>query len=332
MTVSTFFVNGSKLKWTGAQTFEIQGAVPSSNPFSAQPSGRVWVASATSDTALYYSDENGTTRFIGGTDVGASSQAPGRIFVTRLPCPADGTREYDLYWVSEGPSGNRLMYARAQGMPSMNDIEVIGRFELATGTTWRYSMWTNGYVPLVSTMSIGTSSLASYAIRFYTGSDCTGDFPTFASGTLKWLQDPGANTNLTMSLPGPPVQQGSNPATPWYQSRSLDIATIEGIAPSSVKIEFPTASFRENMGAWTDRPSGSIFCNTVDRVTFRLIGMNGISPATTCLTIAGAPPPPPVPPPPPPPPPCACVSNICSKSCPEVAIPCNTVDDCLNVS
>ena len=91
------YVSGASLWWVDAdttiderrlaapQSYKFTGATPSSSVFSAQPAGRIWVASGSGDTALYYSDAAGVTRFISGIKRGAATASPaGRIYVHRF--------------------------------------------------------------------------------------------------------------------------------------------------------------------------------------------------------------------------------------------------------
>lgn len=299
MAKGEIYVYGSRLYWeniNGSRVYSTQGARPSnSSLFSGQSAGRMWVASDTADLALYYSDELGVTRFIQGNDLGATTQTPGNITTRNFLCPEDNGGEYapDIYWVSQGPSNNRLMQARADGIPDMRFVGVNAQIQQLAGTNnFEYRVWTNGYAPLLETMSFATSSLAPYYVGFYSDASCATPL-TDGDGETKYGQLPFGvaltHTNNVMTIPGPPLARGSDPATPWYTTASLNVgSTIDGQAIGSVRIAFPSMSIYANndLSRVGQRASGSIFCNGPDRIQLNTF-LFGFPDSYQCLNLAG---------------------------------------------
>jgi hypothetical protein len=352
MATGRIYVNGSKLFWaneTGTRTYSFQGALTTSSIFTAQPAGRVWVASATTDLFLYYSDELGVTRFIQGTDIGvAGSAAVGTISVQSFPCPDDvapGEYAPDIHWVSAGPSNNRLLFARSESTPDMQFIELRTEIVQLGGTNnFEYRMFTSGYVPLLETMSLATSSLAPYYLQFYSDNSCVTPL-TANNGETKWAQLPSAsaaNPARIMRIPGPPLQRGSDPATPWFTTASLNIgSTINGLTPQSMNVVFPTMSIYPNndVSRVTEQYSGSIFCNGGDLIKLNQF-MFGQS-VYTCIPLAAGgsttSPTTAAPTTTPGTPTCTCANVVeesgqCSEGCPYAGVNCNglVLDPCYN--
>lgn len=339
------YVYGTELWWenrNGTRTYSIQGVRPSDTSlFSGQAAGRVWVASNTSDLALYYSDEFGVTRFIQGNQLAGTSTTVGTITTRNFPCPDDVVGDYapDIYWVTEGPSGNVLMQARAEGVDDMRFLQVNTEIVQLAGTNnFEYRAWTVNYEPLLETMSFATSSVAPFYLQFYTDSACATPM-TGGDGETKWAQLPfGVNlvhTNNVMTIPGPPLVRGSLPASPWFTTASLSIgsSTIDGQTIGSMKIVHPTMSIFPNndLSRVTQQSSGSVFCNGGDRIKINmsmftfpnvyqcitLSGTTTLSPTTTTSTTA-------------PSPRCQCIDNICSEGCPYPGKSCSglNTDNC----
>lgn len=340
------YVSGARLYWqnrTGTITYSIQGVRPTNaSLFSGQLSGKIWVASDTADLALYYSDELGTTRFIPGVQLGDSSAPVGTVTTRGFPCPDDTLGDYapDIYWVTERTGGARaLMQARAEGIADMRFLQVNTEIVQLTGTNnFEYRAWTVNNEPLLETMSFATSSVAPFYLQFYTDSSCATPM-TGGDGETKWAQLPfGVNlvhTNNVMTIPGPPLQRGSLPASPWFTTASFSInsSTIDGQTIGSMRIVHPTMSIFPNndLSRVTQQSSGSVFCNGGDRIkinmsiftftnVYQCINLSGtttLSPTTTTSTTTPAPR-------------CQCIDNICSEGCPYPGVSCTglNTDNC----
>lgn len=286
MATSRIYVSGTRLYWqnrTGTITYSIQGVRPTNaSLFSGQPSGKIWVATDADDLALYYSDELGATRFIAGVRLGDSSALSGTVTTRGFLCPDDVLGDYapDIYWVTERAGGARaLMQARAEGIPDMRFVAVNAEVTQLNGTNmFEYRVWTNGYVPLLESMSFATSSLAPYYIQFYSDNLCATPL-TDNDGETRWAQLPygvgNVYTNNVMTIPGPPLQRGTDPATPWFttQSMAINSTTIDGKPIGSMKIVFPTMSIfaDNNLSRVGERASGSVFCNGPDLIQLNTI-------------------------------------------------------------
>lgn len=141
------YVSGSSLWWEDnestvddrrnppPQGYRFTGALPSPSIFSGQPAGRIWVTSGSGDTALYYSDAAGVTRFIPGRKRGPAAGIPlGRIFAqrknkVRFSEPLQPAT--DLYWTAL--TGSSTYYFSAKNDMSLDPLEAVLRLTVESG-------------------------------------------------------------------------------------------------------------------------------------------------------------------------------------------------------
>jgi hypothetical protein len=131
------YVKGDRVAWIDPYTTTertLLGAIPSPIPagFSGQPSGRIWVASDHRDSALYYSDSTGTTRFITGiTRAFTSAASVGRIYGNTTQCAFAAS---DLWWVTPSGSAGIALSARSEGFRELPNITLLAIYNGAEGS------------------------------------------------------------------------------------------------------------------------------------------------------------------------------------------------------
>lgn len=141
------YVSGSNLWWEdneftvdsrrnpAPQGYRFTGALPNPSIFSGQPAGRIWVASGSGDTSLYYSDAAGVTRFIAGRKRGSATSVPlGRVFAqrknkVRFTEPLQPAT--DLYWTAL--SGSTVTYFSAKNDTSLDPLDATLKLTVEAG-------------------------------------------------------------------------------------------------------------------------------------------------------------------------------------------------------
>jgi hypothetical protein len=121
MALSRIYVSGSYLMWeSGSAQYRAQGALPSPSIFTGQTAGRIWVAAATTDEFLYYSDSTGTTRFLHGIDRGGAlvSNKEGQVYANQGDCPDAPFQWNQLFWITSGSTGMVKRSFRGEGIPN----------------------------------------------------------------------------------------------------------------------------------------------------------------------------------------------------------------------
>lgn len=121
MALSRIYVSGSFLMWeSGSAQYRAQGALPSPSIFAGQTAGRIWVAAATTDEFLYYSDSTGTTRFLQGIDRGGAlvSNKEGQVYANQGDCPDAPFQWNQLFWITSGSTGMVKRSFRGEGIPN----------------------------------------------------------------------------------------------------------------------------------------------------------------------------------------------------------------------
>lgn len=153
--MSRIVVSGNNLQWIDTianVTRSICGAIPNPVPsgFSGLAAGKIWIAQASTDPYLYYSDSVGQTRFIAGIERGNTSLPAGRIYTNDGTC----TAITELWWTTPSGSVTQSFSARSENAIA-SEIIYMNLSVLYNGTNSSASLYATSTAPRSNTTISG---------------------------------------------------------------------------------------------------------------------------------------------------------------------------------